>query len=115
MSRYDADDVYCYAGTNVLRNRAGITNAKELDIYEGEFSTLRTLEIQEKPIVGQFDLAHLQRIHLTLFQDVYDWARKLRTVDISRGNSRFAHHFRIRIARIRSHHLVWRACSHCHS
>jgi cell filamentation protein len=90
MSRYDADDVYCYPGTNVLCNRAGITNAKELDIYEGEFSTLRTLEIQEKPIVGQFDLAHLQRIHLALFQDVYDWAGKLRTVDISRGNSRFA-------------------------
>lgn len=90
MSRYDADDVYCYPGTNVLCNLAGITNAKELDIYEGEFSTLRTLEIQEKPIIGQFDLAHLQRIHLALFQDVYDWAGKLRTVDISRGNSRFA-------------------------
>ena len=29
-------------------------------------------------------------IHLALFQDVYDWAGKLRTVDISRGNSRFA-------------------------
>ena len=38
----------------------------------------------------KFDLAHLKRIHLALFQDVYDWAGKLRTVDISRGNSRFA-------------------------
>jgi cell filamentation protein len=32
----------------------------------------------------------MQRIHLSLFQDVYDWAGKIRTVDISRGNSRFA-------------------------
>ena len=90
MSRYDADDTYCYPGTDVLRNKAEITNAQDLDTYEGELSTLRSIEILENTIVGQFDLAHLQRIHLALFQDVYDWAGKIRTVDISRGNSRFA-------------------------
>jgi len=90
MSRYDADDTYCYSGTDVLRNKAEITNAEDLDTYEGELSTLRSIEILESPIAGQFDLAHLQRIHLALFQDVYDWAGKIRTVDISRGNSRFA-------------------------
>ena len=90
MSRYDADDTYCYPGTDVLRNKAEITNVQDLDIYEGELSTLRSIEILESPIAGQFDLAHLQRIHLALFQDVYDWAGKIRTVDISRGNSRFA-------------------------
>ena len=90
MSRYDADDTYCYPGTDVLRNKAEITNAEDLDAYEGELSTLRSIEILESPIASQFDLAHLQRIHLALFQDVYDWAGKIRTVDISRGNSRFA-------------------------
>lgn len=90
MSRYDADDTYCYPGTDVLRNKTEITNAQDLDAYEGELSTLRSIEILENPIVGQFDLAHLQRIHLALFQDIYDWAGKIRTVDISRGNSRFA-------------------------
>ena len=90
MSRYDADDTYCYPGTDVLRNKADITNAEDLDAYEGELSTLRSIEILENPIAGQFDLTHLQRIHLALFQDVYDWAGKIRTVDISRGNSRFA-------------------------
>ncbi|QWE08158.1 Fic/DOC family protein [Polynucleobacter ibericus] len=90
MSRYDADDTYCYPGTDVLRNKAEITNAQDLDSYEGELSTLRSIEILENPVAGQFDLAHLQRIHLALFQDVYDWAGKIRTVDISRGNSRFA-------------------------
>ena len=90
MSRYDADDTYCYPGTDVLRNKAEITNAEDLDAYEGELSTLRSIEILENPIAGQIDLAHLQRIHLALFQDVYEWAGKIRTVDISRGNSRFA-------------------------
>jgi cell filamentation protein len=90
MSRYDADDTYCYPGTDVLRNKAEITNANELDAYEGELTTLRSIEIIENPVSGKFDLAHLQNIHLALFQDVYDWAGKIRTVDISRGNSRFA-------------------------
>jgi cell filamentation protein len=90
MSRYDADDTYCYPGTDVLRNKAEITNAEDLDAYEGELSTLRSIEILENPTAGQFDLVHLQRIHLALFQDVYVWAGKIRTVDISRGNSRFA-------------------------
>ena len=90
MSRYDADDTYCYAGSDVLRNKAELTDANELDAFEGELSTLRSLEILEKPIEGQFDLAHLQKIHLVLFQDIYDWAGEIRTVDISRGNSRFA-------------------------
>ncbi len=90
MSRYDADETYCYPGTDVLRNKAEITDANELDAYEGELSTLRSIEILENPLVGQFDLALLQRIHFALFQDIYDWAGKIRTVDISRGNSRFA-------------------------
>ena len=90
MSRYDAADTYCYPGTDVLRNKAEITNAEDLDAYEGELATLRSIEILENPIADQFDLTHLQRIHLALFQDVYDWAGKIRTVDISRGNSRFA-------------------------
>ena len=90
MSRYDADDIYCYPSTNVLRNKAGITNAEELDIYEGELSTLRSIEILEIPIACKFNLSHLQDLHFVLFQDIYDWAGKIRTVDISRGNSRFA-------------------------
>lgn len=68
MSRYDADDTYCYPGTKVLLNKAEITNAEDLDAYEGELSTLRSIEILENPIAGQFDLTHLQRIHLTLFR-----------------------------------------------
>jgi len=90
MSRYDADDTYCYPGTDVLRNKAEIINAKELDDYEGELSTLRSIQILENPVPGKFDLAHLQLIHYSLFQDVYEWAGKIRTVEISRGHSRFA-------------------------
>ncbi|EMU4429953.1 Fic family protein [Neisseria gonorrhoeae] len=43
-----------------------------------------------QPITGNFDLAHLQTIHRELFGNVYDWAGKIRRVDISKGNTRFA-------------------------
>jgi cell filamentation protein len=38
---------------------------------------------------GSFDLTHLRAIHRHLFQDVYDWAGELRTVEISKGCQQF--------------------------
>jgi cell filamentation protein len=38
------------------------------------------------PIKGIFDFNHLKRIHHFIFQDVYDWAGKTRTVDIGKNN-----------------------------
>ena len=89
MARYDADDVYCIPGTAVLKNKAGITDQEQLDEYEGDFTAIRLLELTQNPVEGSFDLAHLCKIHQYLFQDVYEWAGEVRTVDIIRGDSRF--------------------------
>jgi cell filamentation protein len=89
MSRYDADDVYCIPGTAVLKNKAGITNQDLLDEYEADFTAIRILELAHTPVDGSFDLAHLCKIHAYLFQDVYEWAGEIRSVDIIRGDSRF--------------------------
>ena len=89
MSRYDADDVYCIPGTAVLKNKAGITDQEQLDEFEGDFTAIRLLELTQNPVEGSFDLAHLCEIHQYLFQDVYEWAGEVRTVDIIRGDSRF--------------------------
>ena len=90
MSRYDGVDTYVIPGTEVLRNQADIADQKALDAFEADATALRMLEMLQQPIPGNFDLAHLCAIHRYLFQDVYAWAGTLRTVDISRGNSRFA-------------------------
>jgi len=90
MSRYDADNVYCYEGSAVLRNKLGITDQLLLEKFESDITSSRLIELELKPIQGKFDLKHLQAIHHAVFQDVYDWAGKIRTVDISRENSRFA-------------------------
>jgi cell filamentation protein len=89
MSRYNADDVYCIPGTAVLKNKAGITNQDLLDEYEADFTAIRILELAHTPVEGSFDLAHLCKIHAYLFQDVYEWAGEIRSVDIIRGDSRF--------------------------
>ena len=91
MSRYSVDDIYCYPGSSVLRNKLGLKDQDQLDQYEAEITALRLVEVQEKPIKGHFDLDHLKKLHFQIFQDVYDWAGEIRTVDISRGASRFAH------------------------
>jgi cell filamentation protein len=86
---YDAvSDAYCYPGTTVLKNRAGLRNQADLDFFEEEATAQRFAE----PLpAGTFDLSHLRAIHRHLFQDVYAWAGSLRTVRISKGGSAFCY------------------------
>jgi cell filamentation protein len=84
VSRHD--DPYVIPGTNVLRNRLGITDARKLDRAERRLVGDR---IAESVPNGSFDLNHLRAIHRHLFQDIYDWAGELRTVEISKGGSQF--------------------------
>jgi cell filamentation protein len=80
------DDFYIYPGTTILRNKLGIIDADELDAFERRMVAVRAVEGVP---VGDFDLGHLQAIHHHLFQDVYDWAGELRTVEISKGGHQF--------------------------
>ena len=81
-----SDDPYVYPGTSILKNRFGLTNAVDLDRVERLQTANRSLEAIPR---GSFDLAHLRAIHRHLFQDVYDWAGELRTVEISKGSQQF--------------------------
>lgn len=84
-------DPYLIPGTDTLRNKLGFVDAGKLREAEYDFTVNRADDLVKNPIRGDFDLAHLQRIHGYLFQDVYDWAGELRTVDIAKGGARFAH------------------------
>lgn len=86
----DETDPYVYPGTDVLKNKAGLRNADTLHQFEYEQSATRAIELQARPIQGRFDLPHLQAIHRHLFQDVYDWAGEVRTVNIHKDAVPFA-------------------------
>lgn len=82
----DSGDPYVYPGTTTLRNLLGQADPGKLDRAERRIVAERATQ----PIPrGSFDLDHLCAIHRHLFQDVYDWAGELRTVEISKGNQQF--------------------------
>ena len=77
----------------MLENKLGITNDFELAREEERLTKLRALELFEKGLLGTFEVgtfAGLASIHHHLFQDVYDFAGKMRDVNIAKGNFRFA-------------------------
>ena len=76
-----------------LENRLGITDSIELARAEERISKGKALELFES---GQFSALRagsvdaLLAIHQTLFSEIYDFAGKVRTVNIAKGNFRFA-------------------------
>ena len=83
---FEYDIRYCYPNSNVLKNKLNIVNAELLEEAERRITSLRTTEAMKKGIRGKFDFNHLKRIHKFLFGDIYDWAGKIRVVNISKGN-----------------------------
>lgn len=81
-----ADRVYCYPDSDVLINKLGIRDQEKLRIFERKLTMLRIMELIDKPITGNFDFKHLQKIHKFIFQDIYEWAGEVRKVDIAKGN-----------------------------
>lgn len=76
-----------------LENKLGIKNSLELAKAEEKLSKQRALELFEKGILdnlqaGTFEA--LAEIHRFLFDEIYDFAGKIRTVNVAKGNFRFA-------------------------
>ena len=77
----------------MLENKLELTSSAELARVEERISKKKALELFEKGILdslpaGRFST--LQAIHRYLFEDIYDFAGKLRTVNLAKGNFRFA-------------------------
>lgn len=82
---YDRDGYYCYPGTNILKNKLNIMDEAELADVERKITAVRSAELMKEPLSGRLDFGMLKRIHGFLFGDIYEWAGKIRTVNISKG------------------------------
>lgn len=76
-----------------LKNKLGIDDSAELAREEERISKKKAVWLFESGTldtlpVGTF--AALQEIHKYLFEDIYDFAGKIRTVNLAKGNFRFA-------------------------
>ena len=77
----------------MLDNKLGLTSSTDLAREEERISKKKAIELFENGILdnlpaGKFST--LQTIHKYLFGDIYDFAGEIRTVNISKGNFRFA-------------------------
>jgi cell filamentation protein len=83
-----ADDPYCYPGTSVLKNRLDLRSQAELDAFEAFITAQRA----DEPLpAGRLSYTHYRAIHRHLFQDVYAWAGRIRSVRIAKKASMFAY------------------------
>ena len=76
-----------------LENKLGITESPELARIEEKLSKQRALELFETGAMDRLEagtFAALASIHRALFSDIYDFAGEKRTVNIAKGNFRFA-------------------------
>ncbi|GFH43070.1 cell filamentation protein [Lactococcus hodotermopsidis] len=77
----------------VLENKLAITNQAELNRTEEKLTKLRAKELFETGKLYQFEIGTfkgLAQIHQFLFSDVYDFAGKIRDVNIAKDNFQFA-------------------------
>ena len=77
----------------VLENKLNITNQIELNKVEERLSKEKAIKLFDSGKINTLKVgmfAGLKQIHKFLFEDIYDFAGKMRDVNISKGNFRFA-------------------------
>ncbi len=77
----------------MLENKLGIQNESDLALNEERISKKKAYELFEKGILNTLEpgkFSALIQIHKYLFEDIYEFAGKHRTVNIAKGNFRFA-------------------------
>ncbi len=77
----------------MLDNKLGVTTSAELAREEERLSKKKAIELFENGILDKLEagkISSLMAIHKALFEDIYDFAGEIRTVNIAKNNFRFA-------------------------
>jgi cell filamentation protein len=91
MAKYSLDPISdnCYPGTAVLVNKFDIRDESGLNEIETAIVSSKLVKLEEQPISGAFDFEHYRAIHRFIFEDLYDWAGEVRTVNLSKKGTHF--------------------------
>lgn len=76
-----------------LENKLGITDSAELARMEEKISKAKAIQLFEDGVLDRMEAGSfrsLADVHKALFEDIYDFAGKVRTVNLAKGNFRFA-------------------------
>lgn len=79
----------CYPGTTILINKLDIRDQAELDNAEKQITLLRGIQAEQETEFRDVDFEFYKSLHRILFGDLYDWAGRLRTINISKKGTVF--------------------------
>lgn len=79
------NDPYLYPHTDVMKNLADIRDREMLSCMEAEYTSIRLAELVTGEPVSRFDFAALCDVHHYIFQDIYEWAGKIRMISIEKS------------------------------
>ena len=78
-------DPYLYENLSVLKNLLCIKNADDLECAEADITSVKLFVVDGAIKSSAFDLARLLAIHKYIFDDIYEWAGKIRTIPMFKG------------------------------
>ena len=79
----------CYPGTTVLINKLDIRNDKLLAEAEQTITAINYAQIETEMKFVDVDFEYYKNIHKRLFYDIYEWAGKVRSVNLSKKGTAF--------------------------
>lgn len=85
----NSTDDSCYPGTRVLINKLGLRNQKLLSDAETVVVPLIAAQIESEKYDAPFTFDYYCSLHKRLFGDIYDWAGKTRTINLSKKGTTF--------------------------
>lgn len=74
----------CYEGTTTLINKLGIKDDSELKSSEALITAYKAASLINEPLAHNFGFENYKELHRVLFEDLYEWAGKPRTISLSK-------------------------------
>ena len=79
----------CYEGTTVLINKFGIKDDAKLDMVERDITSALIAKAYIEIPFEDVDFDFYKNLHYYVFSDIYEWAGKIRNVEMSKKGTRF--------------------------
>lgn len=91
MAEYSLDPLQddCYENSAVLKNKFDIRDAHQLDIMEQSITSMLIAKAAIEIPFENVDFDFYKKLHKYVFADIYDWAGKIRTVNMSKKGTNF--------------------------
>lgn len=85
----DSSSDSCYPGTSVLVNKLGIQNQAQLNENETLIVGVKSLQFELAPFPEALDFNYYKKLHRFLFDELYEWAGTMRSIDLSKQHTHF--------------------------